>query len=159
MNYELWGTPLKTTNQFDATPRIQTLWTLLCSHTAIQFISFSSIWWALSFKINRLWETLSNAFAKSKKLTSTLSPSSIHPVTLSRNSSKLLRHDLPFLKPCWELGINVAFVNKSWRVANRVLYSYVVLLISALHKNEDDYTYRCAWYYMIEVVSTNFASV
>ena len=50
----------------------------------------------------RYKSTLSNAFAKSKNITSTLSPASTHPVTLSRNSSRLVRHDRPFRKPCCE---------------------------------------------------------
>ena len=38
--------------------------------------------------------------AKSKNTISTFSPISIQPVTLSRNSKRLVKHDRPLRKPC-----------------------------------------------------------
>ena len=47
--------------------------------------------WLSSFTASLLCETLSKALAKSKKATSTQSPVSMHPVTLSRNVKRLVR--------------------------------------------------------------------
>ena len=67
---EPWGTPLSTDAQCEKVPR--TLCFLSFNHSMIQLRSLPVIPWLRSFAASLLWGTLSKAFAKSKKTTSTL---------------------------------------------------------------------------------------
>ena len=57
--------------------------------------------------INLKWGTLSNAFAKSKYIQSKGLPLSIASVTFAKNSNRFVKHDLPFVNPCWLPFINL----------------------------------------------------
>ena len=97
-----WGTPLNTCNQDDTTPLMRTLCILLWSHSLTHCNTLPLISRFSNFKINLLCGTLSNAFTKSRNITSMLFPESTEPVTLSKNDSRFDRHDRPFLISSWD---------------------------------------------------------
>jgi len=101
-NTEPCGTPLNTSIQSDSVPLIPTLCTLHLNHSAIQFSNLFVMLWDCNFTSSLLCGTLSKAFAKSRKITSTPSSVSKQPVTLSRNASTFDRQDLPLRNPCCE---------------------------------------------------------
>jgi len=84
------GTPLKTSTQSDRTPLIPTFCFLPFSHSVIQSRILPQMPWLRILRISLLYGTLSKALAKSKNTISTFSPISIQPVTLSRNSKRLV---------------------------------------------------------------------
>ena len=69
-----WGMPLPTASLVEIWPFNTTLWRLSWSQFLIHMCSFSGIPRALICWRSLEWVTLSNAFAKSKNITSTESP-------------------------------------------------------------------------------------
>jgi len=72
-----WGTPLITAVNLERIPLITTHCSLSANQFSIQFIIEPVIPCALNFCNNLRWGTLSNAFWKSRYITSTGSPASI----------------------------------------------------------------------------------
>jgi len=105
-NREPRGTPLNTKHHVEKSPFIHTLWVRFANQLLIHSSTFPLFPWLAGFRSSLWCETLSNALAKSRNATSTVSPWSIHEAILSTNVSILIRHGRPFLKPCWEFSNN-----------------------------------------------------
>src|ERR1043165_8130799 len=103
------GTPLSTLDHFEYFPLIPTFCLLSLNHCFSQFNKFPPIPLASNFFPNLLCGTLSKAFAKSRYNMSTAFPSSSFLYISSKNSSRFVRHDLPFVNPCWLLTITLYF--------------------------------------------------
>ena len=71
----------------DKVPLMPTRCFLLFNHSPIHCATLSVIPWDSSLSIRLLNGTLSKAFAKSKNTTSTFSPESTQPVTLSKTTN------------------------------------------------------------------------
>ena len=122
-------TPLniKTSTQSDKTPLIPTFCFLPFSHSVIQSRILPQMPWLRILRISLLYGTLSKALAKSKNTISTFSPISIQPVTLSRNSKRLVKHDRPLRKPCCESVIK--WLSSRWRTRASLIMASKVLPI------------------------------
>jgi len=110
-----WGTPLQTSRHDDCSPFIQTLWLRSDSQLLIHLSTLSWIPWPSTFANNLLCGTLSKALAKSRYITSIFSPLSILKKTLSKKTSRLLRHELPRLNPCCKSLIDLGY-SQWWRL-------------------------------------------
>lgn len=67
-----------------------------------------------SFVMNTLWLTESKSLVMFKKQRSTNLPSSSHRDTVWEVVGRLVRHDLPFMKPCW--AFEILWIWSGWPV-------------------------------------------
>src|ERR1043165_178808 len=103
------GTPLPILDHFEYFPLIPTFCLLSLNHFSNHFNKFHPIPLASNFFPNLLCGTLSDAFAKSKYIMSTAFPSSIFLYISSKKCIRFVRHDRPFVNPCWLLRITLYF--------------------------------------------------
>ena len=96
------GTPLLTSDQPEHLSLITTLCFLSLSRDSIEFATRLSITMALTFSNSLRCCTLSNAFWKSKNITSTGYPWSTLSVTVYINCSKLVKQERLLINPCWD---------------------------------------------------------
>jgi len=138
------GTPLVTSVHPDCCPFITTLCCHPVSHFYIHISIFRPTPWALIFSSNLICKTLSNAFWKSKKISSTGRPVSTCCKTISMNSSKLVRHDLFDLNPCWLLQIK-QLVSKKFIILALTILSNISVKLNSLGNNSLDLSWTPSW--------------
>ena len=97
------GTPLQTSDHADGAPFTVTRCRLPDTNASSHGNSFPLIPSASHFLISRLWGTLSKALAKSRYMTSMVSPASRSLVQRSSTSKICVVHDLFPTKACWNL--------------------------------------------------------
>ena len=124
-NTDPCGTPLITSTHSEYSPRTIILILLSDRKSSIQHSTLPSIPYAESFCNNLFFGTLSKAFWKSKKITSTLYPLSTSSVQLSNVSSKFVKQDLPFVKPCCAV-VHKSFYNKCRTMASLIIDSIIL---------------------------------
>jgi len=123
-NTDTWVMPLSTLLQVERLPFRTTHWTLLFRQDFIHSNSLRWISWPLNVLSNLWCGTLSKAFVKSKKITSTLSPLSTKLVTFSKKDSKLFKH----IFTCCESTI-AWFNSRRWP-------KHLVLVIQTAYKSD-----------------------
>ena len=98
-HYDRWGTPLVTSLHLDIEPLITTLW----MRPSQQFLTHWTVRPSNPYLSNleRPWGTMSKALQLSRQMTFIALPLSTGAVTPSQKAMRLVRQDLPLVKPYW----------------------------------------------------------
>ena len=118
---EPWGTPLNTLAHSELIPSKQTRRNLLFNQLLIHSNSLPLIPYLSNLYNSRSCRTLSNAFAKSRYITSIAVPVSTPSETWSKKDNND-KHDRPVLKPCYE-SVSTLYLSRYSITLSRIIAS------------------------------------